>query len=282
MAIELVTGHTGQAHVTAAQDGRRNVGTFGREGRYVLDTGQGLSLTADSANQVTVGTGDAIMDGRHVCAETPTQLQVASGAQGQKRNDLVVLHYTDVSGVESVEVRVLQGTPSSSTPTDPAWRQDSITDGATEADWPLWRLPLDGITLGIPEPMFEVSPTLASLAAANEDIYDELAKTGSEWSSPWRVNTVGELRECCCVLAPTFAVGATEIPVTLPFTAHRWDSYAVFLSLMNDQGANMPYFNKIGLASKQFTTGGFVIYAWNDAPVALPYRLAVRVVELTQ
>ena len=46
------------------------VGTFGREGRYVLDTGQGLALTADSANQVTVGTGDAIMDGRHVCAET--------------------------------------------------------------------------------------------------------------------------------------------------------------------------------------------------------------------
>ena len=282
MAIELVTGHTGQAHVTAAQDGRRNVGTFGREGRYVLDTGQGLALTADSANQVTVGTGDAIMDGRHVCAETPTQLTVASGTQGQRRNDLVIMRYTDASGVESVELDVLQGSPSSGTPVDPSWRTDSIVDGATVAEWPLWRLPLDGISLGDPEPMFDVSPTLASLAAANEDIYAELAKTGTEWSAPWRVSKVGGLYECTTILAHTFPVGATDIKVTLPFTASRWDSYAVFFSLMNDQGANMPHFNKIALASKQFTTKDFVVYAWNDAPVALPYRFGMRVVEVVR
>ena len=165
MPAEIVTGYAGEPHVTAAQDGRRNVGTFG-PGRYVLDTGQKLAITVESANSVTVGTGDGIMDGRHVTVEVPTSLSVESGTQGVSRNDLVCMRYeADPStGVETAELVVLKGTPASGTASDPSYNAGSILEGATTVDWPLWRLPLAGVTVGTPVKLFdEVSP-LAVLA----------------------------------------------------------------------------------------------------------------------
>ena len=165
MPAEIVTGYAGEPHVTAAQDGRRNVGTFG-PGRYVLGTGQGLQITVESANAVTIGTGDGIMDGRHVTVEVPTSLSVESGTQGVSRNDLVCMRYEadPATGVETAELVVLTGTPASGTPSDPAYNAGSILDGAATVDWPLWRLPIAGVAVGTPVKLFdEVSP-LAALA----------------------------------------------------------------------------------------------------------------------
>lgn len=164
MAIELVTGYAGHAHVTAEQDGRRNVGTFG-QGRYVLASGQQFSITVDSANQVTIGTGDGVMDGRHVCSETPTQLAVESGTQGQKRHDLVCVRYSKdpSTGTESAQLVVVRGTPAAGTPSDPAVGTSSIADGAATSDWPLYRLPLDGISLGTPVPLFDLLVPISSI-----------------------------------------------------------------------------------------------------------------------
>ncbi|MBR2681763.1 MAG: hypothetical protein IKG69_09830 [Atopobiaceae bacterium] len=165
MPAEIVTGYAGEPHVTPAQDGRRNVGTFG-PGRYVLGTGQAFAITVESANAVTIGTGDGIMDGRHVTVEVPTSLSVESGTQGVSRNDLVCMRYTanPTTGIEAAELVVIAGTPTSGTASDPAYNAGSILEGATTVDWPLWRLPLAGVTVGTPVRLFdEVSP-LAVLA----------------------------------------------------------------------------------------------------------------------
>ena len=174
MAIELVTGYKGEAHVTAAQDGRRNAGVMG--GRYVLPTGQEFAVTVDSANQVTVGTGDGILDGRHVTSETMTTLPVDSGTQGKSRHDLVCVRYqrNASTGVESASLVVVKGTPADYTPrpydpgtdsaTDPDVNDGDVLDGDSTVDWPLWRLTVLGIDAPTATRLFAVAPTMADVA----------------------------------------------------------------------------------------------------------------------
>lgn len=175
MSIELVTGHAGSAHVTSAQDGRLNAAAWGT-GKYVLPTQAQFAITVDSANQVTVATGDAMLEGRHVTSEAPTALTVDSGTQGMKRNDLVCIVYSkNGSGVESAALQVVKGTETSGTPSDPAIPSGSILAGDTSCAMALWRLPISGITLGTPEQLFEVADELAT----NENATYTLSYTSS-------------------------------------------------------------------------------------------------------
>lgn len=162
MSIELVTGHAGSAHVTSAQDGRLNAAAWGT-GKYVLPLQSQFAITVDSANQVTVGTGDALLEGRHITSEAPTTLTVDSGTQGMKRNDLVCIVYAkDGQGVESAALQVVKGTESSGTPTDPAIPAGSILAGDTTCAMALWRLPINGITMGTPEQLYTVADELSA------------------------------------------------------------------------------------------------------------------------
>lgn len=175
MSIELVTGHAGSAHVTSAQDGRLNAAAWG-DGKYVLPLQAQFAITVDSANQVTVATGDALLEGRHVTSEAPTTLAVDSGTQGMKRNDIVCIVYSkNGSGVESAALQVVKGTESSGTPTDPTLPSGSILAGDSTCSMALWRLPINGITLGTPEQLFDVADELS----ANENATYSLGYTSS-------------------------------------------------------------------------------------------------------
>ena len=164
---ELVTGHAGKAHATAEQAAGLNAGILGLDD-YVLDVHDKFKITVVSANKVTVGTGELVMQGRHVSQGTPEDLIVANGSQGQKRNDLIVCRYTKGSqSVESAELVVVRGTPTTGTPTDPALNTTSPLDGGTTYDMPLYRIPLDGITIGTPVPLFNVLRPMS-------DVWDSL------------------------------------------------------------------------------------------------------------
>ena len=157
MSIELVTGYTGEPHVTSAQARAMQAGMFGTGG-VVLPTKSMFAASLASANEVVVGTGDLVMQGAHVTSEAPTSLEIANGSQGMKRNDLVVCRYTkDPSTlVESAELVMLQGTPSASTPSDPAVASGSILDGAETAEMPLYRISLNGVNVSNPVALFEL------------------------------------------------------------------------------------------------------------------------------
>lgn len=162
MSIELVTGHAGSAHVTSAQDGRLNAAAWGT-GKYVLPLQGRFAITVNSANSVTVSTGDALLEGRHVTSEAPTALTVDSGTQGMHRNDIVALVYAkDGSGVESAALQVVKGTETSGTPTDPDLPSGSVLAGDTACAMALWRLPIDGIALGEPNQLFTVTDELSA------------------------------------------------------------------------------------------------------------------------
>ena len=154
--VELVTGHAGKAHATAEQAAGLNAGILGLDD-YVLDVHDKFKITVVSANKVTIGTGELVMQGRHVSQGTPEDLIVTNGSQGQKRNDLIVCRYAKGSqNIESAKLVVVRGTPTTGTPTDPALNTTSPLDGGTTYDMALYRVPLDGITLGDPVPLFNV------------------------------------------------------------------------------------------------------------------------------
>lgn len=164
---ELVTGHAGKAHATAEQAAGLNAGILGLDD-YVLNVHDKFKITVVSANKVTIGTGELVMQGRHVSQGTPEDLIVTNGSQGQKRNDLIVCRYAKGSqSVESAKLVVVRGTPTTGTPTDPALNTTSPLDGGTTYDMALYRVPLDGITIGTPVPLFNVLRPMS-------DVWDSL------------------------------------------------------------------------------------------------------------
>ena len=167
--VELVTGHANKAHATAEQAAGLNAGILGLDD-YVLDVHDKLKITVVSANKVTIGTGELVMQGRHVSQGTPEDLIVTNGSQGQKRNDLIVCRYTRGSqNIESAKLVVVRGTPTTGTPTDPAVNTTSPLDGGTTYDMPLYRIPLDGITIGTPVALFNVLKPMS-------DVWDSLTQ----------------------------------------------------------------------------------------------------------
>ncbi len=181
--VELVTGHAGKAHATAEQAAGLNAGILGLDD-YVLDVHDKFKITVVSANKVTIGTGELVMQGRHVSQGTPEDLLITNGSQGQKRNDLIVCRYTKGSqSVESAKLVVVRGTPTTGTPTDPAVNTTSPLDGGTTYDMPLYRIPLDGITIGTPVALFNVLKPMS-------DVWDSLTQRSTTWRVPYSSDSI--------------------------------------------------------------------------------------------
>ena len=181
--VELVTGHAGKAHATAEQAAGLNAGILGLDD-YVLNVHDKLKITVVSANKVTIGTGELVMQGRHVSQGTPEDLIVTNGSQGQKRNDLIVCRYAKGSqNIESAKLVVVRGTPTTGTPTDPALNTTSPLDGGTTYDMPLYRIPLDGITIGTPVPLFNVLRPMS-------DVWDSLTQRSTTWRVPYSSGSI--------------------------------------------------------------------------------------------
>lgn len=155
MTVELITGHAGSAHISAADAGWFNVGVVG-EGKYVLDTGTQFACNVQSANLVTIGIGDALFEGRHVRVSATENVALDNGAQGVNRNDLICIKYEYASStsVETASLAVIKGTASSGTAVDPDVPSGSILEGASTAYMPLWRIPISGITVGTPVKLY--------------------------------------------------------------------------------------------------------------------------------
>ena len=171
MALELIDGFAGKAHIGSDDLAALNSGCFGT-GDYVFNYGQNLKATMTNANTCTIGTGALVSKGRRSVNLASTALTVQSGAQGQKRNDLVVARYAKASGtnVESCTLTVIKGTPVSyGTAADPS---------VTANDMKLWRIPIDGITPGTPVQLFE---TIPSIDALRDSVSQKVLFSGEAW-----------------------------------------------------------------------------------------------------
>lgn len=241
--VELVTGHANKAHATAEQAAGLNAGILGLDD-YVLDVHDKLKITVVSANKVTIGTGELVMQGRHVSQGTPEDLIVTNGSQGQKRNDLIVCRYAKGSqSVESAKLVVVRGTPTTGTPTDPAVNTTSPLDGGTTYDMPLYRIPLDGITIGTPVALFNVLKPMS-------DVWDSLTPTRYTFSNPERNQVIGRVQDrdrLVRISGMTVLGSGTLCPI--PFLHPQYPMRAVSVSIAASGDINILYGDEVTLTS---------------------------------
>lgn len=146
--MKIVTGSTGNNHVTANDDGGLYASIFG-EGCYVLSAGDRFPITVVSNTQVQVGAGEGLMYGRHF--RTPKgstdQLDIEAGVSGYNRVDIIAARYRNTGGIESVDLVVLPGASTTGAAVDPSFPQDDISEGATESYMPLYRIRISGTAI---------------------------------------------------------------------------------------------------------------------------------------
>ena len=204
---------------------------------------------------MTIGTGELVMQGRHVSQGTPEDLIVTNGSQGQKRNDLIVCRYAKGSqSIESAKLVVVRGTPTTGTPTDPAVNTTSPLDGGTTYDMPLYRIPLDGITIGTPVPLFNVLKPMS-------DVWDSLTQMPDIESGMF--------------------IGSTSVngAVLIKWGRHSTAPFAVFVTYApnnNDSVTNnfTPLIWSVGDSDFQVRLRDDRSYAWGGAQPVRLYWLA--------
>ena len=155
MTIELVDGKAGVAHISSEDKAIIHQAKFSKSD-VVFDWGDVFKCTMGSANKATIGTGCASIQGLDWHITAAESVTISNGSQGMKRNDIICAHYNrnPKTGNELVELVVLKGTPNATTAADPTIPSGKILSGAVDAYMPLWRIPLDGITVGTPVRLF--------------------------------------------------------------------------------------------------------------------------------
>lgn len=155
MTIELVDGKAGVAHISSEDKAIIHQAKFSKSD-VVFDWGDAFKCSMSSPNRATIGTGCASIQGLDWHITAAESVTISNGSQGVKRNDIICAHYhrDSKTGNELVELTVLKGTPNATTAADPTIPSGKILSGAVDAYMPLWRIPLDGITIGTPVRLF--------------------------------------------------------------------------------------------------------------------------------
>lgn len=155
MTIELVDGKAGTMHISSEDKAIIHQAKFSKSD-VVFDWGDAFKCSMSSPNRATIGTGCASIQGLDWHITAAESVTISNGSQGMKRNDIICAHYhrDSKTGNELVELTVLKGTPNATTAADPTIPSGKIPSGAVDAYMPLWRIPLNGITVGTPVRLF--------------------------------------------------------------------------------------------------------------------------------
>lgn len=147
--MNIITGYTGAAHITSAQDRDINQGSYGT-GSYILDVGRMLEAEVVSVNEIRIRDGALSHQGcvGSIPKGAYDALAISNGSQGMQRHDLIVCRYAKdaETNVESLSLVVIEGT-AAATATDPSYNTGNIQSGDSPVDMPLYRVVLDGITI---------------------------------------------------------------------------------------------------------------------------------------
>ena len=155
MTIELVDGKAGVAHISSEDKAIIHQAKFSKSD-VVYDWGDAFKCSMSSSNRATIGTGCASIQGLDWHITAAESVTISSGSQGMKRNDIICAHYhrDSKTGNENVELTVLKGSSNATAAADPKVPSGKILSGAVDAYMPLWRIPLNGITVGTPVRLF--------------------------------------------------------------------------------------------------------------------------------
>lgn len=164
--MDIITGYTGTPHITAENDRDINIGIFGSKS-YVLQTGTMLTAEISNNNEIKVRDGVIMHQGcaASIKKNTYDSVTINNGSQGMKRIDLIVARYEKQpeTNVESLTLKVLQGTPAETSPQVPAHTEGDIQAGDTVADMPLYEVEIDGLNITEIRKVFQTMEDLESV-----------------------------------------------------------------------------------------------------------------------
>lgn len=146
--MEFITGVANKPHVTSMQHRAIYEMIIGK-GSYILDKNELLEPELQSNNSLKIRSGMLAHHGgiSEVKANTYDTVTIGNGSQGMKRVDLVVARYEKdpETSVETMEWKVIQGTPSEDTPVVPPHIVGNMQDGDLTDDCPAFQVHLNGI-----------------------------------------------------------------------------------------------------------------------------------------
>lgn len=172
MGMKIVTGTTGEPHITSDDDGALNMCIFGNS-NYVLSTGEQFAYNLNSSTEIRIKSGNLIMNGRHARIQYGDYEDVAidSGTQGVNRKDLIVARYTRENGIESIKLAVLKGAETTGTPVAPAYTVGNIYTSASVAEMPLYEITLSGVNITEVTPQFTLMDVQLSNVYKKNEVY---------------------------------------------------------------------------------------------------------------
>lgn len=147
MGTNIITGYTGTRHITPEMDASVFRNIFGTS-TVVLPDGDQCAGSMPNVNSFTVAGGSVSFQGYQVIVTQET-LSVDTCATGYQRIDLVALRYNHNTStqIDSFTLEIIKGTETTGTPTEPTYNTGTISDGANQVDYILFRIDLAGSTV---------------------------------------------------------------------------------------------------------------------------------------
>lgn len=269
MAMELVTGYAGKAHVTSYQDAAIQAGIVGVDNGVLSYVGQGMKAVATSANNIRIYDGVALIGGKAVVIDRDTyqDVAIANGTVGKYRNDIIYIKYTKdaFTGVESVTFDVKQGAAGNSG-IDPALTTNNLySTGTLTSEIPFKRVRLNGLAIESVENMHDIVPSLSEL---NRNFKESVYADG------YMVVDIGALPNN----------STKSVPANIPSAASEyWISDAWCKSRTTGQVSPMPYIdastwsNAIGItisASKNIVVTTKADWSAYSGKAVIAYKLS--------
>lgn len=164
MAVNIVTGMTGTAHITSDDDRCFNASIIGK-GEYVFDYGKKFSVDIINNNLIRMHDGMCIIQGTQMGIELNDyeDVVIENGTSGSIRKDLIAMRYernADTS-IEKASLVVIKGEPvtndGQTQPVQPQPTSGNILDGGDLiVDIPLYYVTIESLSITKVEPLFVV------------------------------------------------------------------------------------------------------------------------------
>lgn len=195
--MDIITGYTGTPHITAENDRDINIGIFGSKS-YVLQTGTMLTAEISNNNEIKVRDGVIMHQGcaASIKKNTYDSVTINNGSQGMKRIDLLVARYEKQpeTNVESLTLKVLQGTPVETSPQVPEHTEGDIQVGDTVADMPLYEVEIDGLNITEIRKVFQTMGDLESVNGNCIKVVDSKKTTTNGYNYEYSILSFGDKR----------------------------------------------------------------------------------------
>lgn len=124
----------------------------------ILDCYDRFAAEIVTNNEIRVRSGAGMLQGRFFCiepAESDTVF-IANGNQGENRIDLIAVRWTvdTMANTQEAALSVIQGAPMAGTPSMPEVIAGDLDAGDLTADYPLYKVIIEGLTIARLDPLF--------------------------------------------------------------------------------------------------------------------------------